>query len=1430
MKSSTKIPKTGNRGESMEKVTRRANLLSMVVIFFMVLLPGSIFSQAGVFAGEDWSVCEGDVLVLSDLNPSMTGISGDAWWETEGDGTFLPSILYGSALTYVPGNGDVNAGEVVLTLYGREYNPNGPIHSDQVTIYFPDFIFLACNDHINFSLDKNCQFHVEVDMLLEGEHPPLNLYFVKIWDENGHLVPGNNLTGEHVGQIMDYAIGNECDLNTCEGTISVKDKYPPILYCENDTITCLDAIHPDSLGFPLDTALIDTMYYIGNNKYYLVGWDACTDATLRYQDQLFEYTCDSAFQELIVRTWWAEDLHGNKSTGKDSIFVRRVTIEDLILPPSYNNIDSAALDCNGDWIALPNGNPSPESTGFPLTERCHDIVFQYTDTRFEGCGNTFDVFRNWTIMDWCTQELVHHGQIIKVMDNTPPEMNCTVDTLLVGADLYNCYSKTQQLYIPQVTDDCSDFSFQLEVYLFGNPTQKAPVTFLNGKYYVSQLPMGIHRVQLTAIDECGNESECTYFLKVEDDVQPYAVCDEHTQVSLSSSGIARLYATSLDDGSFDNCGIKSFEVIKMTDVCDFGYDEVWGPYVDFCCDEVGDTIQVTMRVTDLSGNTNTCMVEVLVEDKLPPAIVCLPDITVSCDFYYNPDDLDSYFGKMVTSEEEVEDIIIYDYFNNGVVGQDGVAYDNCYVEFETTEEFDLNECNVGTIYRTFTAIDAGGLKRPCLQRIFIEDPDPFDGEEDIVWPSDVLISGCLELDADTSQTGSPIVDDDACSLVAISFEDQYFSIVDDACEKIVRTWTVIDWCQFDHNTLEGQWTYKQVIKLYNTVDPVFTSDCGDREVCIYGYCDGLVELTATAEDDCTPEEDLVWKWKLDRGANGSFDDFGSGNSFGKILQEGVYAIHWTVEDKCGNQSFCSYEFTVKDCKLPTPYCISSLTTAVMNNNGMVSVKPEDFDIGSYDNCTATEDLLFSWSPDVNDKLYTITCDSMGGFPEKTFYLDMWVTDEAGNQDYCSVWLKVQDNFDFCGFGSGSGLVVGGNVYLAGTNQGISGTQVDLDCSLTEYSGYTNSDASGSFHFNALPQGYDYTVEPVSSGNDCSSGVSTLDMVFIQRHILGLGLLDSPYKMLAADANNTNSISAADILEIRKVVLGINTSFPGGKCWKYVKKNHVFSNPNIPWNYPGNYQFTDMTASQMHSDFYAVKVGDVNTSYSQIANSGDLDNRSISYLSITDEKLIPHMITDIPVYLNQAGSFMGIQFTLAVEGDLRIRKVKEGSLAIGPEHYAIHENGSKLTLSWNDTYDRRINENEPIFYLELVSGGGSSLSDGLILSDDITESLLFSDFREYQLGMRFTGNQDGVMDYALYQNEPNPFDRTTRIAFDLPEEQSITLTVYNVAGKPVYQRKERAGAGRNEWIVGNGELVQTGVYYYTLSCDAFTQTRKMLLIK
>ena len=73
-----------------------------------------------------------------------------------------------------------------------------------------------------------------------------------------------------------------------------------------------------------------------------------------------------------------------------------------------------------------------------------------------------------------------------------------------------------------------------------------------------------------------------------------------------------------------------------------------------------------------------------------------------------------------------------------------------------------------------------------------------------------------------------------------------------------------------------------------------------------------------------------------------------------------HKVRWTVTDGCNNVTTCDNEFMVVDKKAPTPYCVS-LSTAVMASSGTVELWAVDFNVGSFDNCTAQEDLRYTFS-------------------------------------------------------------------------------------------------------------------------------------------------------------------------------------------------------------------------------------------------------------------------------------------------------------------------------------------------------------------------------------------------------------------------------------------------------------------------------------
>lgn len=140
----------------------------------------------------------------------------------------------------------------------------------------------------------------------------------------------------------------------------------------------------------------------------------------------------------------------------------------------------------------------------------------------------------------------------------------------------------------------------------------------------------------------------------------------------------------------------------------------------------------------------------------------------------------------------------------------------------------------------------------------------------------------------------------------------------------------------------------------------------------------------------------------------------------------------------------------------------------------------------------------------------------------------------------------------------------------------------------------------------------YKVTPkVKFSNQWLNGVTTYDLSLIHGHITAIerddpdDLFDSPYKYFAADADRSKTVEDADIVHLRKLILGIyDNNIPNGVSWRYIDASFVF--PPLP---PDDYPFPtplnldpsapeDWTGAVPNPgvNFIAVKVGDVNVSH------------------------------------------------------------------------------------------------------------------------------------------------------------------------------------------------------------------------------------------
>lgn len=196
-------------------------------------------------------------------------------------------------------------------------------------------------------------------------------------------------------------------------------------------------------------------------------------------------------------------------------------------------------------------------------------------------------------------------------------------------------------------------------------------------------------------------------------------------------------------------------------------------------------------------------------------------------------------------------------------------------------------------------------------------------------------------------------------------------------------------------------------------------------------------------------------------------------------------------------------------------------------------------------------------------------------------------------------MKKQKTFFFVLFFSvllypllGQNAILSGNIETTNGDP-INSVEVSLyDANGTLISSITTN-TSGQYAFNNLVQGDTYQLA-FTKDDDPLNGVSTFDMVLIARHILGITLLDTPEKLLAADVNISNSNTTLDLVLIRRLILFIDQSFPVLASWRFISADLDLTQPSPSLNTENRIEVT-LNSATVVQDIKGIKLGDVNYS-------------------------------------------------------------------------------------------------------------------------------------------------------------------------------------------------------------------------------------------
>ena len=642
---------------------------------------------------------------------------------------------------------------------------------------------------------------------------------------------------------------------------------------------------------------------------------------------------------------------------------------------------------------------------------------------------------------------------------------------------------------------------------------------------------------------------------------------------------------------------------------------------------------------------------------------------------------------------------------------------------------------------------------------------------------------------------------------------------------------------------DGVICFSQIIKVIDKTPP--TSTPKDTIVCDFGtsatQCFGDYKFQIVSTDLCNGKptsftngngglanNPLTTIWTI-RDASGAVVKTSSDLSglINVSLPYGVYTVTYTVQDLCNNIAGpFKYSLTIKDCKAPALTCYDARSALMNGGTGSVAVWAKEILSSVADNCTSETDMkakatitLASATSAGSAATLTFTCADFNA--AKTQEVKVWIVDQAGNFNYCRVTVSLQDPLGVCSRPITSPLA---GVIASENNQAVANVTVNASANGSSVNASSTSDANGAFSMSLLT-GANYQARAAKNATDDKlAGVTTYDIALISKHILGIESLNSAYKIIAADVDKSNEVDAADMLALRRFILNITPSLEAG-TWRFVDKSYVFKNSSNPFgeDFPEVVNVTNLSASSA-ANFVAVKIGDVNQSYTPAFATAVVRSAKTIALNVEDQNLVAGNEYTVAISAENFNA-QSIQGTFQFNG-ATVKAVKAGSLAnMSDANFGLFTNA--VTASWNGTAVASAQVAEITF----VANTNGKLSDVLSLGSSKT-TVVANDANgnEANVTLKFNTGKVSGGEFALYQNTPNPVENSTEIRFNLPSSAKATLSVMNVEGKVLFVKAIDGAAGVNAVQINKSELGASGVLHYRLDTNEYSATKKMIIVE
>lgn len=714
----------------------------------------------------------------------------------------------------------------------------------------------------------------------------------------------NNLGTNTVTLTAVDAVGNT---SSCQAIITVSDNLAPTANCQDLTVSV------DISGNATITAA----------QINDLSADNCQVSSLTIAPNSF--SCSDLGQNTVVLT--VTDFSGNSSTCSS-----QVTVADILPPSAFCQDVSVNLDLSGNASITPLqiNNGSLDNCGvsgfsvFPENFTCANIGNNIvTLTVSDVSGNTATCQTNVLVVftaqpdELCQNISVFLNQA-GTISISPTEVfigntdDCGgISPLAVVPNIFSCSDIGVNLVSLTMTDvQNNTFSCQAEVLVADNlpPIAECQNLTVNlnssgnagitpsqinnnstDNCLISQLNvtpetftctnLGQNTVVLTATDSSGHTAACNATVTVADIIPPTALC-QNISIDLDLTGNATITAGQINNGSVDNCGI---------------FDSAVNPNT-FTCADIGNNT-VTLTVTDVSGNTQSCTANVIVVFNAQPDELCqniAVQLSGSGNASISPNDV------FIGNNDECGGIspvsVLPNSFNCTQLGQNTV---------------------------TLTVSNIIGNTSSCQASVIVQD---------LIAP----VADCQNLNVELNPAGSAVISaaqinnnsSDNCAVGNLSLFPNSFS-----CGQLGSNTVVLTVSDVSGNTS----TCSAVVNVSDNLPPI--AGCQNISVFLDNF--GSASITATQVNNVSIDNCQISSLNV------------SPTVFG-CAQVGSNTATLTVTDTSGNTATCQSVVQVIFNPPPSNWCQN--ISVSLNESGSASILPNQIFTGGSDACGAISAL------------------------------------------------------------------------------------------------------------------------------------------------------------------------------------------------------------------------------------------------------------------------------------------------------------------------------------------------------------------------------------------------------------------------------------------------------------------------------------------